>query len=195
MRRSLKKRAFTLLEVIVCIAIIAMLSGLVISDFKSYMGIGKRPPQVVMLESFKRAKLLAYERGEQIELSFDEESQCFIFRSFATKEEIERVNIFSKSEKEMKNESDNLLGDIKPKTKVEFIIYPIYPKLYNTTNPEFEGLEKLSSIKFHTNSAMTPVYVELKVADSTVAECELDVFTGSPKRESKYKKDERRLEE
>ena len=74
------KKAFTLLEVLVVVAIIGFVAALSASNFSFANSAAKRPPNAVLAEVLKLSRIAAQEHGEDMSLFFDPESCDFVLR-------------------------------------------------------------------------------------------------------------------
>lgn len=175
----MKKGAFTLLELLVVIAIIAVVASLSVSDFSFAYSGARRPPQAVLANSLKLARISAMELGEDVSLFFDAENSDMVLRKTFSGEAVFRKNLFSLSEEDKKKreESDS---SVRSYPEVFVLFRPNYPGLYNFSRSDADGAEFLDSLRFSPNSSSTPAFVELIINGSRRAFFKLDPLSAMP---------------
>lgn len=157
----MKKGAFTLLELLVVIAIIAIIASLSVSDFSFAYSGSKRPPQAVLANTLKLARISAMELGEEVSLYFDSQSSDLVLRKTFSGETVFRKNLFSLTDEDKKKLEEDL--DAKPLPEIAVLFRPNYPNLYNFSRSDADGVEFLNSLRFSPNSSSTPAVVELRI--------------------------------
>lgn len=89
------KKAFTLLEILVVIALMALVAGLAASNFSFVENASRRPPKAVLMEGIKLARVAAADAGEEVSMYFDPESRDIVLRASFDGRELARMNLFS----------------------------------------------------------------------------------------------------
>lgn len=205
----LKSRsAFTLLEVLVTIALIGIISAVAVSNFTFLDGIKRRPPKVIFLETLKLARLAALEEGEEISLYFEESTCDMVARRTYDGSEVFRKNLYSLEDEkadasagseagiERQVEESDLetvesllkLQEKRKKReeklanlpKIEVLFRPNYPEVYSFTTNDLKGFETLQCLRFAPDSTMTPANIELKIDSQSILKFSVDVFSGFP---------------
>ncbi len=157
----MKKGAFTLLELLVVIAIIAIIASLSVSDFSFAYAGSKRPPQAVLANTLKLARIAAIELGEDVSLFFDVENSDLVLRKTFSGEIVFKKNLFSLTDEDKKKLEEDL--DAKKYPEILVLFHPIYPNLYNFSRSDADGVEFLDCLRFSPNSSSTPAAVELRI--------------------------------
>ncbi len=205
----LKSRsAFTLLEVLVTIALIGIISAVAVSNFTFLDGIKRRPPKVIFLETLKLARLAALEEGEEISLYFEESTCDMVARRTYDGSEVFRKNLYSLEDEkadasagfdegmerqveEADLETVESLLKLQEKRKkreeklanlpkIEVLFRPNYPEVYSFTTNDLKGFATLQCLRFAPDSTMTPANIELKIDTQSILKFSVDVFSGFP---------------
>lgn len=161
------------------IAIIAAMASLSVSDFSFAYSGAKRPPQAVLANALKLARISAMELGEDVSLFFDAENSDMVLRKTFSGETVFRKNLFSLSEEDKKRLNEGGF-DSKPYPEIFVLFRPDYPSLYNFSRSDADGDEFLDSLRFSPDSSSTPAFVELIVNGSRRAFFKLDPLSAMP---------------
>ena len=175
------KRAFTLLEILVVIAIMAVVATLSVSDFSFAYSGAKRPPKAVLANTLKLARIAAAEEGEEVSLFFDHENCDFVLRKSFGGEEIFRKSLFSVSEAEKRKLAEQAFeGGSQPEyPAVQVLFYPVYPPLYNFTRSYANGVADLECVRFSPDGSSTPACAEIILNGKRAAFFRLDPLSAT----------------
>lgn len=176
----MKKGAFTLLELLVVIAMVAVIASLSVSDFSFAYSGAKRPPQAVLANSLKLARISAMELGEEVSLFFDAENSDMVLRKTFSGETVFRKNLFSLSEEDKKKLAEDAGYGAQSYPEISVLFRPNYPRLYNFSRSDSDGAEFLDSLRFSPNSSSTPAFVELLINGARRALFKLDPLSAMP---------------
>ena len=170
------KRAFTLLEILVVIAIISVVAALGVSNFSFAYSGAKRPPKAVLAEVLKLSRISAQEQGEDMSLFFETESGDFVLRKTFSGEIVFKKNIFclSEAEKEKIAKEAFETGRESEYPEARVFFYPNYPSLFNFTRSDAGGCEILDCLRFSPDGSSTPVFAELLLNGKRAALLKLD---------------------
>lgn len=176
------KKAFTLLEILVVIALMALVAGLAASNFSFVENASRRPPKAVLMEGIKLARVAAADAGEEVSMYFDPESRDIVLRTSFDGRELARMNLFSmdaQAREKMARRAEET-GEVFELPEASLAFYPVYPGEWGFSKSDAEGAETLPCIRFASDSTMTPARIELKIGEKTVASFEVDPFSGLP---------------
>lgn len=175
------KRGFTLLEILVVIAIMAVIASLSVSDFSFAYSGAKRPPKAVLANVLKLARIAAAEEGEEVSLFFDPENCDFVLRKSFGGGEILRKNLFSASEEEKRKLAGQAIegGEASQFPEAQVLFYPVYPPLYNFTRSYANGAAELESLRFSPCGSSTPACAEIILNGKRAAFFRLDPLSAT----------------
>ena len=170
------KKAFTLLEILVVIAIIGFVAALSVGNFSFAYSGAKRPPKAVLAEVLKLSRIAAQEQGEDMSLFFEPENGDFVLRRTFSGEEVFRKNIFCLDEKEkLKRAKEAAETGIVPELPPVMVLFcPNYPSLFNFTRSDASGYEFLECLRFSPDGSSTPASADLILNGKRAAFFELD---------------------
>lgn len=169
------------MEILVAIAIMAVIASLSVSDFSFAYSGAKRPPKAVLANVLKLARIAAMEEGEEVSLFFDSENCDFVLRKSFGGGEIFRKNIFSLSEADKLKLAEQAFegGEASQYPEARVLFYPVYPPLYNFTRSYSNGAETLESLRFSPLGSSTPACAELLLNGKRAAFFRLDPLSAS----------------
>ncbi len=148
--QKVKRKGFTLLEVIIALSLIALLSTLFIANLdKMFSSLSAKNPENTLSEVLNRAANLAQSTGEEIKLSYDEESNSLVLSAYVTDEPIE---FYECSIEDM-----------------EITFEPVYPDIIDGSASTFYRAEEVDCIRFFPDATSSRVRITMKYNDSEYA--------------------------
>ena len=152
------RRAFTLLETVVCLAIICVLVGVISANFDSLLNsVNSQSPTQVLANAVKRAYNCAAENGTKTVLLFDAESANLVLCCGETMREIARYKL--------------------PQSEISLTFEPVYPETVSISQHTFGELKELRELSFFPDGTCTPAKILFGYKNENY-EFECDTFSG-----------------
>lgn len=144
------RRAFTLTEVLLAIALIAVMAGIAATatGLFSERAIKSKPADRVFLAALKTARNLAAERGEKLSLSYA--GGIFTISRFEDKSALAQLKLSDEPSAET--------------AQTEVIFIPKYPQIIGSKSAEF-NVQTLPSVEISPDGTCTPIEVKFKAGN------------------------------
>ena len=175
-----KRSAYTLLELIVVVALAGALLALGVVNFAVLPSDNMRTPQGFLSAALKRARIDSQSMGVGLSLYYNEENRDIVACVSESGAEIWRINMLgekslAEGEEDRRSEYEKTL-----RQKILLKFYPVFPDVVNFASfgsSAFENIE-IPAIRFHPDMASTPVRIVLKVGEADEITHVPDPFSG-----------------
>ena len=147
------RRAFTLIEILGVLALLALVSSLAVLNFSVFDARGARPPAKELKSVIKRARLEAFYSGVETALYYDSTSGDFSIRRYETGDEIFNANILGDTK-------DAAARRASAPPAIEF--KPVFSQAINTFSSSFDVIEVLPCLRFYPDGSSSEALIIIK---------------------------------
>lgn len=158
---AVSKRAFTILEVLLVIALMAITMGFIVFNFDGMRSsIVNASPDKEFIKAMKIARIDALDKGKETSLSYDPESGKIFCKVFESGEILFEKQIS------------------KPESPLKLEIIPQYAHCISSMSSMFEGRDVLPYMRFSPDGSATPVLIKFDFG-SKIKILNPDPFSGN----------------
>lgn len=186
-------RAFSLLEIVMVLALIALLAGLTAANMESLFGAGDARPAVeVFRVATHEARLRAINHAQPVYLTYDAEGRRFVLTSPG---ETAPTSVDERKDDEFTDDGEPPEG-ASPASNYTLVEPTEFPVLEDELEVEFRGLraeqsgpgfsrddwtsDPLPRLVFHPSGVSTPAVAVLRASDGEEQVLTMDLFSNGP---------------